>query len=181
MKSEEARRQKEKAKKAQQAAAKKNAPASHGGGSSDQVSDTPASSSGFIKPAAGRFSSGFGGRSGGHHHYGLDIAAKAPFLSLQQHLEQSRTQATRQATGMLYLLHTTSMDRRIKRYTLIFQQEVCQQGRESSKDNSLGIWETLVNQMASIFILNFIKDYGMAQNQMQSIQRNISANKKPIT
>ncbi|MGX9290435.1 murein hydrolase activator EnvC family protein [Bacillus sp. A015] len=75
VKSEEARRQKEEAKKAQQAAAEKNAPASHGGGSSDQVSDTPASSSGFIKPAAGRFSSGFGGRSGGQH-YGLDIAAK---------------------------------------------------------------------------------------------------------
>lgn len=73
VKSEEARRQKEEAKKAQQAAAEKNAPASNGG--SDQVSDTPASSSGFIKPAAGRFSSGFGGRSSGQH-YGLDIAAK---------------------------------------------------------------------------------------------------------
>ncbi|MGG0681582.1 peptidoglycan DD-metalloendopeptidase family protein [Bacillus altitudinis] len=73
VKSEEARRQKEEAKKAEQAAAEKSAPASSGG--SDQVSDTPASSSGFIKPAAGRFSSGFGGRSGGQH-YGLDIAAK---------------------------------------------------------------------------------------------------------
>ena len=39
------------------------------------MSDTPASSSGFIKPAAGRFSSGFGGRSSGQH-YGLDIAAR---------------------------------------------------------------------------------------------------------
>ncbi|MBD3859280.1 peptidoglycan DD-metalloendopeptidase family protein [Bacillus sp. 28A-2] len=74
VKSEEARRQKEEAKKAKQAAAEKNVPASRSGGS-DQVSDTPASSSGFIKPAAGRFSSGFGGRSGGQH-YGLDIAAK---------------------------------------------------------------------------------------------------------
>lgn len=73
VKSEEARRQKEEAKKAEQAAAEKSAPAPSGG--SDQVSDTPASSSGFIKPAAGRFSSGFGGRSGGQH-YGLDIAAK---------------------------------------------------------------------------------------------------------
>ncbi|MDJ0286038.1 MULTISPECIES: murein hydrolase activator EnvC family protein [Bacillus] len=73
VKSEEARRQKEEAKKAEQAAAEKNAPAPSGG--SDQVSDTPTSSSGFIKPAAGRFSSGFGGRSGGQH-YGLDIAAK---------------------------------------------------------------------------------------------------------
>ncbi len=73
VKSEEARRQKEEAKKAEQAAAEKIAPAPSGG--SDQVSDTPASSSGFIKPAAGRFSSGFGGRSGGQH-YGLDIAAK---------------------------------------------------------------------------------------------------------
>ncbi|MEI4789422.1 peptidoglycan DD-metalloendopeptidase family protein [Bacillus sp. FJAT-53060] len=75
VKYEEARRQKEEAKKAKQAAAEKNAPASNGGGSSDQVSDTPKSSSGFIKPAAGRFSSGFGRRSGGQH-YGLDIAAK---------------------------------------------------------------------------------------------------------
>jgi len=73
VKSEEAHRQKEEAEKAKQAA-EKNAPASHSGGS-DQVSDTPASSSGFIKPAAGRFSSGFGGRSGGNH-FGLDIAAK---------------------------------------------------------------------------------------------------------
>lgn len=73
VKSEEARRQKEEAKKAEQAAAEKSAPAPSG--ESDQVSDTPASSSGFIKPAAGRFSSGFGGRSGGQH-YGLDIAAK---------------------------------------------------------------------------------------------------------
>ncbi|MGP3738089.1 murein hydrolase activator EnvC family protein [Bacillus sp. 4A_MP2] len=73
VKSEEARRQKEEAKKAEQAVAEKSAPAPSGG--SDQVSDTPASSSGFIKPAAGRFSSGFGGRSGGQH-YGLDIAAK---------------------------------------------------------------------------------------------------------
>ncbi|MEW3993618.1 murein hydrolase activator EnvC family protein [Bacillus altitudinis] len=73
VKSEEARRQKEEAKKAEQAAAEKSAPAPSGG--SDQVSDTPTSSSGFIKPAAGRFSSGFGGRSGGQH-YGLDIAAK---------------------------------------------------------------------------------------------------------
>ncbi|MEH7776298.1 murein hydrolase activator EnvC family protein [Bacillus altitudinis] len=73
VKSEEARRQKEEAKKAEQAAAEKSAPAPSGG--SDQVSDTPASSSGFIKPAAGRFSSGFGGRSGGQH-YGLDIAAR---------------------------------------------------------------------------------------------------------
>ncbi|PCK19887.1 peptidase M23 [Bacillus pumilus] len=75
VKSEEARRQKEAAQKAKQAAAEKNAPVSNGGGSSDQVSDTPKSSSGFIKPAAGRFSSGFGLRSGGQH-YGLDIAAK---------------------------------------------------------------------------------------------------------
>ncbi|MDQ0818553.1 peptidoglycan hydrolase CwlO-like protein [Bacillus pumilus] len=74
VKSEEARRQKEEAKRAEQAAAEKSAPAPQSGGS-DQVSDTPASSSGFIKPAAGRFSSGFGGRSGGQH-YGLDIAAK---------------------------------------------------------------------------------------------------------
>ncbi|EDW22539.1 peptidoglycan DD-metalloendopeptidase family protein [Bacillus pumilus] len=74
VKSEEARRQKEEAKKAEQAAAEKSAPTPQSGGS-DQVSDTPASSSGFIKPAAGRFSSGFGGRSGGNH-YGLDIAAK---------------------------------------------------------------------------------------------------------
>lgn len=74
VKSEEARRQKEEAKKAEQAAAEKSAPAPQSGGS-DQVSDTPASSSGFIKPAAGRFSSGFGGRSGGNH-FGLDIAAK---------------------------------------------------------------------------------------------------------
>ncbi|PRR90564.1 MULTISPECIES: murein hydrolase activator EnvC family protein [unclassified Bacillus (in: firmicutes)] len=74
VKSEEARRQKEEAKKAEKAAAEKSAPAPQSGGS-DQVSDTPASSSGFIKPAAGRFSSGFGGRSGGQH-YGLDIAAK---------------------------------------------------------------------------------------------------------
>ncbi|WP_144485404.1 murein hydrolase activator EnvC family protein [Bacillus pumilus] len=74
VKSEEARRQKEEAKKAKQAAAEKSAPAPQSGGS-DQVSDTPASSSGFIKPAAGRFSSGFGGRSGGNH-FGLDIAAK---------------------------------------------------------------------------------------------------------
>ncbi|USD82366.1 peptidoglycan DD-metalloendopeptidase family protein [Bacillus safensis] len=76
VKSEEAHRQKEEAKKAKQAkqAAEKNAPAPRSGGS-DQVSDTPASSSGFIKPAAGRFSSGFGGRSGGNH-FGLDIAAK---------------------------------------------------------------------------------------------------------
>lgn len=74
VKSEEARRQKEEAKKAEQAAAEKSAPAPQSSGS-DQVSDTPASSSGFIKPAAGRFSSGFGGRSGGQH-YGLDIAAK---------------------------------------------------------------------------------------------------------
>lgn len=73
VKSEEARRQKEEAKKAEQAVVEKSAPAPSGG--SDQVSDTPASSSGFIKPAAGRFSSGFGGRSGGQH-YGLDIAAK---------------------------------------------------------------------------------------------------------
>ncbi|KIL28146.1 hypothetical protein B4133_3616 [Bacillus altitudinis] len=73
VKSEEARRQKEEAKKAEQAVSEKSAPAPSGG--SDQVSDTPASSSGFIKPAAGRFSSGFGGRSGGQH-YGLDIAAK---------------------------------------------------------------------------------------------------------
>ncbi|WP_280149232.1 murein hydrolase activator EnvC family protein [Bacillus safensis] len=73
VKSEEAHRQKEEAEKAKQAA-EKNAPAPHSGGS-DQVSDTPASSSGFIKPAAGRFSSGFGGRSGGNH-FGLDIAAK---------------------------------------------------------------------------------------------------------
>ncbi|PRS28560.1 murein hydrolase activator EnvC family protein [Bacillus pumilus] len=74
VKSEEARRQKEEAKKAEQAAAEKSAPTPQSGGS-DQVSDTPASSSGFIKPAAGRFSSGFGGRSGGNH-FGLDIAAK---------------------------------------------------------------------------------------------------------
>lgn len=74
VKSEEARRQKEEAKKAEQAAAEKSAPAPQSGGS-DQVSDTPSSSSGFIKPAAGRFSSGFGGRSGGNH-FGLDIAAK---------------------------------------------------------------------------------------------------------
>ncbi|GLF88987.1 peptidase M24 [Bacillus safensis] len=74
VKSEEARRQKEEAKKAEQAAAEKNAPALPSS-RSDQVSDTPASSSGFIKPAAGRFSSGFGGRSGGQH-YGLDIAAR---------------------------------------------------------------------------------------------------------
>ncbi|WP_144483660.1 M23 family metallopeptidase [Bacillus safensis] len=73
VKYEEAHRQKEEAKKAKQAA-EKNVPAPHSGGS-DQVSDTPASSSGFIKPAAGRFSSGFGGRSGGNH-FGLDIAAK---------------------------------------------------------------------------------------------------------
>ncbi|MDM5299583.1 peptidoglycan DD-metalloendopeptidase family protein [Bacillus pumilus] len=72
VKSEEARRQKEEAEKA---AAEKQAPASNGGGSSKQVSDAPVSSSGFIKPAAGRFSSGFGGRSGGQH-YGIDIAAK---------------------------------------------------------------------------------------------------------
>ncbi len=71
VKSEEARRQKEEAEKAKQAVA----PASNSGGSSNHVSDTPASSSGFIKPAAGRFSSGFGRRSGGQH-YGLDIAAK---------------------------------------------------------------------------------------------------------
>ncbi len=74
VKSEEARRQKEEAKKAEQAAAEKSAPTPQSGGS-DQISDTPASSSGFIKPAAGRFSSGFGGRSGGNH-FGLDIAAK---------------------------------------------------------------------------------------------------------
>ncbi|MFS0655217.1 murein hydrolase activator EnvC family protein [Bacillus sp. 179-C3.3 HS] len=76
VKSEEARRQKEEAEKA---AAKKNPPASSapssGGSSSKNVSDAPVSSSGFIKPAAGRFSSGFGSRSGGQH-YGIDIAAK---------------------------------------------------------------------------------------------------------
>lgn len=140
------------------------------------MSDTPASSSGFIKPAAGRFSSGFGGRSGGQH-YGLDIAAKALYLSLQPHLEQSRTLATRRVMGTWCSLHITSMAKRIKRYTLIFQQEVCQQVKESSKVNSLDIWATQVSLMASIFILKFIKDYGMARNQMQSIQRNISANK----
>ncbi|MGE6630202.1 murein hydrolase activator EnvC family protein [Bacillus sp. NPDC077027] len=82
VKAEEARRQKEeadkeKAEKEKQPTVQKDIPANTNSvnGSSQDVSDTPASSSGFIKPAAGRFSSGFGGRSGGQH-YGLDIAAR---------------------------------------------------------------------------------------------------------
>lgn len=97
---------------------------------------------------------------------------------MQQHLEQSRTPATHRATEMLCSLRTISMDRHIKLYTPTCLQEVCQQDRESNKDNSLDIWEIPANRMVSIFTLKFIKDYGMAQNQMQSIQRNISANQK---